>query len=80
MSFEARTRSGDAVLKWKFGSKLKLARESRHLTYYQLAELSGCTEGQIMSYENDRQQPSLHTVRALCKALRVSADILLGLL
>lgn len=59
--------------------KLKEIRERASLTQQQLAELCGCTAEMLSAYENNRQMPSMFTVRALCKALNVTSDELLGL-
>jgi transcriptional regulator with XRE-family HTH domain len=62
-----------------FGPRLTAIRKARGLTQIQLAEAAGTTQRSISYYENDDGVPPASAVIALSKALKVSADELLGL-
>jgi transcriptional regulator with XRE-family HTH domain len=62
-----------------FGPRLTAIRKARGLTQIQLAETAGTTQRSISYYENDDGVPPASAVIALSKALKVSADELLGL-
>lgn len=64
------------------GARLRLARERAALTQAELGERAGLgAQGRqwVSQIEADRRAPSVATLRALCVALGVSADELLGL-
>jgi transcriptional regulator with XRE-family HTH domain len=61
-----------------FGERLRAIRENRELSQSDLARLAGMQPSAIAHFEADRRKPSFHNVRALAKALNVSADYLLG--
>ncbi len=63
----------------KFSERLKEARKAERLTQGQLAEKINTTDDSIFSWEKGRSQPSIEYLCALCKALGVSADYLIGL-
>jgi transcriptional regulator with XRE-family HTH domain len=62
-----------------FGPRLTAVRKARGLTQIQLAEAAGTTQRSISYYQNDDGVPPSSAVIALAKALKVSADELLGL-
>lgn len=62
-----------------FGPRLIAIRKARGLTQVQLAQAAGSTQRSISYYENDDGIPPASVVIALAKALKVSADELLGL-
>lgn len=62
----------------EFGDRLLAAREARGLNQTELAKASGLQPAAIGHFENHRRKPSFANVRALAKALEVSADYLLG--
>jgi transcriptional regulator with XRE-family HTH domain len=62
-----------------FGPRLTAIRKARGLTQIELAESAGTTQRSISYYENDDGIPPASAVVALAKALKVSADELLGL-
>jgi len=62
-----------------FGPRLTAIRKARGLTQIQLAEAAGTTQRSISYYENDDGVPPASAIIALSKALKVSADELLGL-
>ncbi len=61
-----------------FPQCLRATRESRNLTQDDLAEKSGLQASAVSHFECGRRSPSLANFIALCDALRVSADSLLG--
>lgn len=61
-----------------FGEKVRLLRENRELNQTQLGDAVGMTQRKISYIENDKYEPSIDDIRALCKFFQVSADYLLG--
>lgn len=64
---------------FSFGPRLTAVRKARGLTQVQLAQAAGSTQRSISYYENDDGIPPASVVIALARALKVSADELLGL-
>ncbi len=62
-----------------FGRRLRRAREARGLTAQQVADRSGVAVTAISHFETGRRGPSIDNLYALCIALAVSADELLGI-
>ena len=59
----------------RFGARLRHLRETAGLTQEQLAERAGLTPNAISALERgERRRPYPHTVRALARALGLSAD------
>ena len=61
-----------------FGEKVRLLRENRELNQTQLGDAVGMTQRKISYIENDKYEPGIDDIRALCKFFQVSADYLLG--
>ncbi len=61
-----------------FGERLVAAREARGLNQTELAKLAGLQPAAIGHFEHTRRRPSFANIRALAKALGVTADYLLG--
>ena len=61
-----------------FGSTIRRRREALGLTLEQLAERAGLSPNYVGTVENGRRDPSLSTVYALAKGLRVPPGELLG--
>lgn len=61
-----------------FASRLRKTRETRELSQSELAREAGMQPSAIAHFEAGRRKPSFDSVRALAKALKVSADYLLG--
>lgn len=59
--------------------RLKAAMEDADLTQAQVAEQTGIARRQYIRYEQGAQEMGIAKLRALCLALGVSADYLLGL-
>lgn len=63
----------------EFGERLVALRQRRSLTQVQLAEAAGLTQRAISYWETMPGYPAAPAIVALARALRVSADELLGL-
>ncbi|MCQ0970104.1 helix-turn-helix domain-containing protein [Paracoccus sp. TK19116] len=61
-----------------FGARLLAAREARQWNQSELARRSGLQPAAIGHFEHGRRKPSFANIRALARALDVSADFLLG--
>ena len=61
-----------------FASRLRKTRETRELSQSELAREAGMQPSAIAHFEAGRRKPSFDNVRAFAKALKVSADYLLG--
>lgn len=62
-----------------FGRRLAALRKERGLTQIELAEAIGSNQRLLSYYENVADHPPAAVIAALAKALKVSADELLGL-
>src|SRR5580692_8107621 len=61
-----------------FGERLAAIRKARGLTQVQLAEAAGTTQRAVSYYETEAGFPPAPAVIGLAKALRITADELLG--
>jgi len=61
-----------------FGERLIAAREKREMNQAELAKRAGLQAAAIGHFERGRRKPAFANVRALAKALNVSAHYLLG--
>lgn len=61
------------------GDRLRAARLARGLTHEELARAAGLATNHVQTLQSGRRQPNVDTLAALCRALGVSADELLGL-
>lgn len=61
----------------RIGSRLRKAREEKHLTREQLAELVNLTDGYIRMIECGERTPRLGTFLNIISALEVTADYIL---
>lgn len=61
-----------------FAARLRKTRENRELSQSELARETGMQPSAIAHFEAGRRKPSFDNVRALARALKVSADYLLG--
>ena len=59
--------------------RLKELREEKGLTQKQLGEMFGLGRRTISVYETGVAEPSIQTIKALCKFFEVTADYLLGI-
>lgn len=63
----------------EIGARISSIRESRGLSMEQLGRLCGCSGWNIRSWEHGERRLQANRVPALCKALNVSSDTLLGI-
>ena len=63
----------------QMGHKIKRARKAQRITQIDLAQQIGLSPSFIGQIERGEKAASLETLEAICKALNVSADYLLGL-
>ena len=63
----------------EFGKRLVAVRQARGLTQVQLAKATGTTQRVVSRLETIADFPTVPVLLELCRALRVSADELLGL-
>lgn len=66
-------------MKLTFGEKIKNLREDRDLTQGELGKLINMTQRKISYIENNKYEPSIDDIRALCLFFNVSSDFLLDL-
>ncbi len=62
-----------------YGERLRQARKKKHLSQVSVGMKLNTTHATISRYENEKLEPSLDTLKALCKLYNVSADYILGL-
>ena len=62
-----------------FGEKLKDLRKERGWTQKKLAVLLGQAQSTIFYWEQNRQEPTISSLKKLCEVFDVSADYLLGI-
>lgn len=62
-----------------FSYRLQSARALAHLTQAQLDHRAGLSLGMTSHYETGNRYPTLSNFRALCEALQVNGNWLLGL-
>jgi transcriptional regulator with XRE-family HTH domain len=60
------------------GDELRRLRIRRLLTQDELAAEAGVSPGEVSHLECGRRRPTVLTLRALCRALKVEADALLN--
>ncbi|MBQ9148042.1 MAG: helix-turn-helix transcriptional regulator [Oscillospiraceae bacterium] len=65
-------------MKLTFGEKIRLLREEKELNQTELGQAVGMTQRKISYLENDKHEPSMEDIRALCVFFNISADYLLG--
>jgi transcriptional regulator with XRE-family HTH domain len=63
----------------EFGARLKKLRQARGFTQKELGERIGATQKMITHYENRVKFPPVVIIPKIAKALKISADELLGL-
>ncbi len=62
-----------------FGEKIKEFRLSQSWTQKELAEKIGQAQSTIFYWEQNKQEPTISSLKKLCEIFDVSADYLLGL-
>ena len=61
-----------------FGEKIRLLREGLELNQTELGKAVNMTQRKISYMENDKYEPGMDDLKALCRFFNVSADYLLG--
>ena len=61
-----------------FGEKIKRLREDNELNQTELGNAVNMTQRKISYIENNKYEPSIDDIKALCRFFNVSADYLLG--
>ena len=61
-----------------FGEKIRLLREEKELNQTQLCETVDITQRWISDMENDKYEPSMADIKAMCRYFNVSSDYLPG--
>ena len=59
--------------------RIKMARQYRKIKHKELARLCGVSPSALCHFERGRNAPKRETFIAVCKALNISSDFLLGL-
>jgi len=60
------------------GEKIRLLREEKELNQTELGLAVNMTQRRVSYIENDKYEPSVADIKALCRFFNVSADYLLG--
>ena len=60
------------------GEKIRLLREEKELNQTELGQAVNMTQRRVSYIENNRYEPSVEDIKALCKFFHVSADYLFG--
>lgn len=66
------------IMELTFGEKLKLLREEKEISQSALGKAINMTQRKVSYMENDKYEPSMEDLKALCRYFNVSADYLLG--
>ena len=61
------------------GEKIRNLREDNDLTQTTLGKALNMTQRKLSYIENDKYEPSIEDIKAICMYFNVSADSLLGL-
>ena len=61
------------------GEKIRNLREEQNLTQTSLGKKLNMTQRKISYIENDRYEPSLDDIKAICLFFEISADFILDL-
>lgn len=62
-----------------FGKKLTELRQLKNLSQVDMAQALGIAKSTYHGYENDKREPDIQKIKAICKTLEVSSDELFGL-
>lgn len=61
-----------------FGEKIRLLREEQELSQTDLGRAVDMTQRKVSYLENNKYEPSMEDITALCRFFHISADYLLG--
>lgn len=62
----------------RIGERVRARREGLRLSLRELSERTGLSVAHLHAVEHGRTEPGAGTILRLCRALRLSADVLLG--
>lgn len=62
------------------GDRIRYSLEIRDMKQKELAKLIGLSEVTLSRYVNNEREPRVKSIVAICKALGISADWLLGMM
>lgn len=62
----------------RLGERIAALRRERGLTQVQLAEMLGCSQQQVLSFEKGRRRVPVSTLPGLAKTLGISIEELIG--
>jgi transcriptional regulator with XRE-family HTH domain len=62
----------------RLGERIASLRRERGLTQVQLAEMLGCSQQQVLSFEKGRRRVPVSTLPGLAKTLGISIEELIG--
>lgn len=62
-----------------FSNRLRALRIAHDMTQQELAVRANLQQSHVAHFEAGRRTPSIHNLRALCRALEAQSDYLLGL-
>lgn len=61
-----------------FGEKIKAARQAKHYTQKQLADMVHAKHNSISDWESDRYKPDMDTIERLCGVLDITPTYIMG--
>lgn len=61
-----------------FGEKVRLLREQLELNQTELGNELNMTQRKVSYLENDKYEPSVEDLKAICRFFNISADYFLG--
>ena len=67
------------TMEMEFHERLRFAMARMAVTQAELSRRMGCTQNTIWGWVTGKHEPDADAIAALCKALNVSADWLLGM-
>lgn len=62
-----------------FGKRLTELRQLKNLSQVDMAQALGIAKSTYHGYENDKREPDIQKIKAICKTLKISADELFNL-
>lgn len=61
-----------------FGERIVYYRKRQNITQKELAEMLGITPTRLNYWEKDKREPDIKMINAICAALNIDGDALLG--
>ncbi len=66
-------------MEFTIGEKIKILREDKDLTQKELGNHLNMTQRKLSYIENNKYEPSVEDIKAICRFFEITADSLLGL-